>query len=220
MAKAHEFPSRLLRGYATFRDQRLPQESSRYKVLAETGQRPRTMILGCSDSRAAPETIFDAAPGELFVVRNVAALVPPFTPDGEHHGTSAAIEFGVMGLKVRNLVVMGHGRCGGITAYMAERDAPELQASNDYISKWTSLLKPAEALICDDPVETTDRQRAMEFASIRQTIENLRTFPWIKSLEEIDELELHGAWFDISTGELYLLDKQTGRFTVPDEIEA
>ncbi|WP_201401160.1 carbonic anhydrase [Kaistia sp. 32K] len=220
MAKALDFPSRLLRGYAAFRDNRLPQESSRYKVLAETGQRPQTMILGCSDSRAAPETIFDAAPGELFVVRNVAALVPPFTPDGEHHGTSAAIEFGVMGLKVRHLVVMGHGRCGGITAYLAGREAPNLQAPNDYIHKWISLLKPAEALICEDPAEAADRQRAMEFASIRQTIENLRTFPWIKSLEEINELELHGAWFDISTGELYLLDKETGRFTVPEEIEA
>jgi carbonic anhydrase len=221
MAQAPDFPSRLLRGYTNFRDQRLPQESSRYKVLAETGQRPRTMIIGCSDSRAAPETIFDAAPGELFVVRNVAALVPPFTPDGEHHGTSAAIEFGVLSLKVRDLVIMGHGRCGGITGYLADRDAPpDLQARTDFVGKWISLLKPAEALICDDPAETADRQRAMEFASIRQTIENLRTFPWIRSLEEIGELELHGAWFDISTAELYLLDKKTGRFTVPDEIEA
>ncbi|MBN9059152.1 MULTISPECIES: carbonic anhydrase [Kaistia] len=220
MAKAPDFPSRLLRGYSTFREQRLPQESSRYKVLAETGQRPRTMIVGCSDSRAAPETIFDAAPGELFVVRNVAALVPPFTPDGEHHGTSAAIEFGVLSLKVRDLVVMGHGRCGGITGYLAARDAPpDLKGHTDFVGKWISLLKPAEALICEDPAETADRQRAMEFASIRQTIANLRTFPWIRSLEEIGELELHGAWFDISTAELYLLDKETGRFTVPEEIE-
>ncbi|MCX5494540.1 carbonic anhydrase [Kaistia dalseonensis] len=217
MAKAPDFPTRLLRGYAAFRDQRLPLESSRYKVLAEAGQRPRTMIVGCCDSRAAPETIFDAAPGELFVIRNVANLVPPYDPDGEYHGTSAAIEFGVMGLKVRNIVVMGHGRCGGVQAYIASRNAPSDSADlspGDFIGKWISLIAPAEALVCDDPAETADAQRALEFASVRKAIENLRTFPTIRSLEEIDEIELHGAWFDISTGELYVLDQATGRFSV------
>ena len=212
-----EFPSRLLRGYAAFREQRLPQESSRYRVLADAGQRPRTMIVGCCDSRAAPETIFDAAPGELFVVRNVANLVPPYDPDGEYHGTSAAIEFGVMGLKVQNIVVLGHGRCGGVQAYMAARDGQgNVLAASDFIGKWITLIAPAEALICDDPTETTDAQRALEFASVRKAVANLRTFPTIRSLEEIGEIELHGAWFDISTGELYLLDPKTGRFSIPD----
>ncbi len=211
-----DFPARLLRGYAAFRDQRLPQESARYRILAEAGQRPRTMIVGCCDSRAAPETIFDAAPGELFVIRNVANLVPPYDPDGEYHGTSAAIEFGVMGLKVRYILVMGHGRCGGVQAYMASRDAPtsaEL-GPGAFIGKWISLIAPAEKLVCDDPAETADKQRALEFASVRQAIENLRTFPSIRSLEEIGEIELHGAWFDISTGELHVLDQDTGRFEV------
>ena len=142
MTETPAFPSRLLRGYAAFRDQRLPQESARYRILAETGQRPRTMIIGCCDSRAAPETIFDAAPGELFVIRNVANLVPPYDPDGEYHGTSAAIEFGVMGLKVRYILVMGHGRCGGVQAYIASRDAganaPEEPSA--FIGKWISLV--------------------------------------------------------------------------------
>jgi len=216
MTETPAFPSRLLRGYTAFRDQRLPQESARYRILAETGQRPRTMIIGCCDSRAAPETIFDAAPGELFVIRNVANLVPPYDPDGEYHGTSAAIEFGVMGLKVRYILVMGHGRCGGVQAYIASRDAganaPEEPSA--FIGKWISLVAPAEKLVCESPEDAAGRQRALEFASIRQGIANLRTFPSIRNLEEIGEIELHGAWFDISTGELHVLDQETGRFEV------
>jgi len=218
MAGASRFPSRLLRGYAAFREQRLPQESSRYRVLADAGQRPRTMIVGCCDSRAAPETIFDAAPGELFVVRNVANLVPPYDPDGEYHGTSAAIEFAVMGLKVQHIVVLGHGRCGGVQAYMAARDGQggAIAPSSDFIGKWISLIAPAEGLLCDDPLYAADAQRALEFASVRKAIENLRTFPTIRNLEAIDEIELHGAWFDISTGELWVMNNETGDFVRPE----
>ena len=217
MAAYPEFPPRLLRGYTAFRENRLPHESARYRILAEAGQRPRTMLVGCCDSRAAPETIFDAAPGELFVVRNVANLVPPYDPDGEYHGTSAAIEFGVMGLKVRYILVMGHGRCGGVQAYIANRDAPEGAdlESGAFIGKWISLIAPAEKLVCEDPADAAARQRALEFASVRQSIENLRTFPSIKNLEEIGEIELHGAWFDISTGELWIMDAATGDFRRP-----
>ncbi|MBZ9937295.1 carbonic anhydrase [Mesorhizobium sp. BR1-1-16] len=216
MAAYPEFPPRLLRGYTAFRENRLPHESARYRILAEAGQRPRTMLVGCCDSRAAPETIFDAAPGELFVIRNVANLVPPYDPDGEYHGTSAAIEFGVTGLKVRYILVMGHGRCGGVQAYIANRDAPEGAdlGGGAFIGKWISLIAPAEQLVCEDPGDAAARQRALEFASVRQSIENLRTFPSIRSLEEIGEIELHGAWFDISTGELHVLDQETGRFSV------
>jgi carbonic anhydrase len=202
------FPSRLIAGYGAFRKGRLAADSARYRVLAEAGQRPEIMIIGCSDSRAAPETIFDAAPGEMFVLRNVANLVPPHNPDGEYHGTSAAIEFGVMGLKVRHIVVMGHGRCGGVEAFLAGRRGP-----GDYIGKWISLLEPAAALVADDPKETAAKQRALEFASIRQAIANLMTFPAIRDLVGIGELHLHGAWFDISTGELLLLDPVDGRFS-------
>lgn len=210
------FPVRLMRGYTSFHDLRLPQESARYRILAEAGQRPRTMIVSCCDSRAAPETIFDAAPGELFVIRNVANLVPPYDPDGDYHGTSAAIEFGVMGLKVRYILVMGHGRCGGVQAYIASREAPAVAGleGTAFLGKWISLIAPAENMLCDDPEQAADSQRALEFASIRQSIENLRTFPSIKSLEEIGEMELHGAWFDISTGELHVLDHASGQFVI------
>jgi carbonic anhydrase len=204
------FPERLRQGYAAFRDGRLAADRDRYRQLAERGQRPETMVIACSDSRSAPETIFDAAPGELFVHRNVANLIPPFDADGHQHGTSAALEFAVTQLKVRNIVVMGHGRCGGIEAYLAKGSTD----GTDFIGRWIGLIAPAAAMIADDPVESAARQRALEFASIRQGIENLRTFPWIAAAEAAGTLLLHGAWFDIGTGELLVLDPASGEFAV------
>ncbi len=202
-----EFPERLTIGYAAFREGRLAADRDRYRRLAERGQRPEVMIIGCSDSRSAPETIFDAAPGELFVHRNVANLVPPFDADGHQHGTSAALEFGVTALKVRHLVILGHGRCGGVEAFLT---ATPLDGT-DFIGRWIGLLAPAAELMADDPGETAARQRTLEFASIRQGLANLRTFPWIAAAESAGTLHLHGAWFDIGTGELLVLDS-AGRF--------
>lgn len=203
-----EFPERLRNGYAAFRGGRLAADRARYARLAERGQRPEIMIIACCDSRSAPETIFDAAPGELFVCRNVANLVPPFDADGNWHGTSAALEFGIKRIKVRHLVIMGHGRCGGIAASL---DPGSLDGT-DFIGHWIRLLAPARALIADDPMEAADRQRALEFTSIRQSIANLRTFPWIAAAEAAGTIALHGAWFDISTGELHVLDGASGDF--------
>jgi carbonic anhydrase len=200
------FPERLLAGYDSFRANRLPEDSARYRILADAGQRPQIMVIACSDSRAAPETIFDANPGEIFVVRNVANLVPPYDPDGHYHGTSAAIEFAVAHLKVRHIVVMGHGRCGGISAYLDGKADP-----GDFIDRWISLLTPAAESLSDELDEKT-RERALEFASIRQGIDNLKSFPMIANLASIGEIELHGAWFDISTGELFVLDGARGTF--------
>jgi carbonic anhydrase len=200
------FPERLLAGYDSFRANRLPDDSARYRILADAGQRPQVMVIACSDSRAAPETIFDASPGEIFVVRNVANLVPPYNPDGHYHGTSAAIEFAVAHLKVRHIVVMGHGRCGGISAYLDGKADP-----GDFIDQWISLLTPAAASLSDE-LDEKARERALEFASIRQGIDNLKSFPMIASLASIGEIELHGAWFDISTGELFVLDRARGTF--------
>jgi carbonic anhydrase len=200
------FPERLLAGYDSFRANRLPEDSARYRILADAGQRPQIMVIACSDSRAAPETIFDASPGEIFVVRNVANLVPPYVPDGHYHGTSAAIEFAVAHLKVRHIVVMGHGRCGGISAYLDDEADP-----GDFIDAWISLLGPAAEGLSGE-LDEKARQRALEFASIRQGIENLKSFPMIASLASIGEIDLHGAWFDISTGELFVLDRSHGTF--------
>lgn len=204
-------PDRLLHGYTSFMRGRLEIERMRYRELADIGQSPQTMVVGCCDSRVAPETIFDAGPGELFVVRNVANLVPPYAPDGDYHGTSAALEFGVLGLEVRNVVVLGHGRCGGVRAF---RDrGPEPLSPGDFIGKWITLIEPAaHRLACLELDPRDDPQTALERASVRQSIENLRTFPYIRDREAAGHLTLHGAWFDISTADLHALDPETGEF--------
>src|ERR671920_2611665 len=134
------FPQRLIEGYSAFAAGRLQAEQHRYRELAERGQTPEIMVIGCCDSRVSPEVIFDASPGELFVVRNVANLVPPYAPDGDYHGTSAALEFAVQALKVKHIVVLGHARCGGIQAF-AEGAAP--LSKGDFITKWMTLVAPA-----------------------------------------------------------------------------
>jgi carbonic anhydrase len=201
------FPSALIDGYRSFRETRLAADAARYRRLAERGQRPQVMIIGCCDSRAAPETIFDAAPGELFVHRNVANLVPPHEAAGGYHGTSAAIEFGVRELRVRHLVVMGHGLCGGITAFLSGSSK-----GGDFIGQWISLMEPATKFVAEDVSEAAGRQRAMEFATVRQSLANLRTFPFVNQRLADDVLSLHGAWFGIATGELLVLDQASNAF--------
>src|ERR1044071_7358097 len=134
------FPSRLVDGYTAFLGGRLLEEQNRYKQLAESGQSPQIMVIGCCDSRVSPEVIFDARPGELFVVRNVANIVPPYAPDGHAHGVSAALEFGVGALKVRHIVVLGHAQCGGVKAFA--EDAEPL-SPGDFIGNWMKLMSPA-----------------------------------------------------------------------------
>jgi len=198
-------PQRLHSGYRAFWAGRLPIEQSRYRELAERGQAPETMVVGCCDSRVSPEVIFDAEPGELFVVRNVANLVPPCTPDGLYHGVSAALEYGVTVLRVKHLVVLGHARCGGIQAYAT--NAP----SGDFIGNWISLLAPAAASI-QRHKEEDDYLRRLEQASLQHTLENLKTFPFIRSACDSGALRLYGAYFDIATGELSVLERGSGRF--------
>src|SRR6185312_1179568 len=181
---------------------------------AREGQSPETMLVACSDSRSAPETVFDAGPGELFVLRNVGALIPPFEPDGEFHSTSAALEFAVDILKVKNVVIMGHGRCGGIRAALAQGDKP--LKPGDFIGKWMSLIHPAAEAVASTTVMTpTERETALERISVRYSLNNLRTFPQIKEREEQGELTLYGAWFDISAGELWAMNQDTGDFERP-----
>lgn len=209
-----QFPSTLLDGYRNFMTGRYSGERERYHQLAEKGQKPQTLVIACCDSRAAPETIFDSGPGELFVVRNVANLVPPYEPDGTYHSTSAALEFAVQSLRVRDIVVMGHGRCGGIRAALD----PDLEplSPGDFIGKWMGMLKPAaEQIQSNDIMTDGERQTALERVSIRNSIDNLRSFPCVKILEERGKIALHGAWFDISTGELWIMDQKTRDFVRP-----
>lgn len=205
------FPARLIGGYGAFREGRLAAERERYARLAETGQRPEIMVIGCCDSRVAPEVIFDCGPGEIFVLRNVANLVPPYEPDTLHHGTSAAIEFAVLGLGVRDIVVLGHGRCGGIRALVAGID--DLGGGGDFIGRWMSILEPVRGEVAaGGGVDEAAVQQAMELAAIRQSVENLATFPFLRNRLTLGLTRLHGAWFDIATGALRILDPDSGEF--------
>lgn len=199
------FPQRLLDGYSSFRAGRYAVEADRYQRLGTGAQKPTVMIIACCDSRAAPETIFDAGPGEIFVMRNVANLVPPYAPDGKHHATSAAIEFAVLSLGVKHVVVMGHGRCGGIRAVVEGGDP---LSSGDFIGKWMSDVKDVAGAVRETHDHAHDLQTAVEHASVEHSLANLRTFPWLRMRENRQEISVHGAWFDISLGELHVFDEQ------------
>ena len=205
------FPTRLTNGYRAFLDGRFASERSRYEMLAETGQRPEIMVIGCVDSRVSPEVIFDAAPGELLVVRNVANLVPKYEPDRDsQHGTSAALEFGVQALRVKHIVVLGHARCGGIRAFA---DESEPLSPGDFIGRWMSQIAPAaESLGARDAGDGEDYLRRLEFASVELSLQNLMTFPCVRILVERGKLMLHGAFFGVATGQLLIRDADTGQF--------
>ena len=202
-------PPRLTEGYEAFRSGRFPQERQRFEDMARDGQSPETMIIACCDSRVSPEVIFDARPGELFVVRNVANLVPPFAPDNGLHGVSAALEFAVQALRVKHIVVMGHARCGGVHAYVGRLHNPKVNdvlSTGDFIGKWMTLIAPAaESLPAKASESDHDYAERLVRVSIRNSIENLLTFPCINILHGRGKLQLHGAVFDVTTGLLETL---------------
>lgn len=207
------FPTRLFLGYQAFVETRLPLERSRYHALAETGQRPEVMVICCCDSRVSPEVIFDAHPGEMFVVRNVANLVPPYSPSGLTHGVSAALEFAVQILKVKHIVVMGHTHCGGVRAFVEHRDRPTV---GDFIDNWMSLIEPAARVVDnDDGHADADYLSRLERASVVRTLDNLMTFPEIRSRVTEQHLQLLGAYFDVGTGDLMIYDPGSGAFVPP-----
>ena len=192
----------LLDGYRRFRTTGYRDQRQRWNQLAQ-GQAPKVMVIGCADSRVDPAAIFDCAPGELFVVRNVANLVPPFERGGGRHGVSAAIEFAVLGLKVEHVVVLGHGACGGVTAALHGHDlAPR---ADSFLTSWIELLEPARARVL--AAGGDDLQRALEQEGVRQSLANLRTFPFVCEAEAAGRLALHGAHFGIADGVLELADE-------------
>ena len=190
----------LIEGYRKFRQDVWPQERARYQELAKGGQSPETMVVSCSDSRVDPQTIFSAVPGELFVVRNVAGIVPPYEPDGRRHGTSAALEFAVCVLKVRRIVVMGHALCGGVRA-IVEGTPPQ---ARDFVAEWVDVAR--RALDGTERIDQADSLARVEAAVVRLSLQNLMTFPWIAERVVAGELTLHGFRFDIHTGVLALID--------------
>jgi carbonic anhydrase len=204
------FPQHLLEGYRTFTSQRLPTEQSRYRDLAERGQSPAVMVIGCCDSRVSPEVIFDAGPGELFVVRNIANLVPVYQPDGNAHGVSAALEFAVTALRVKHIVVLGHAQCGGIRAFI-DNSAP--LSPGDFIGRWMSMfIKPGEKVSQRDHETMADFTVRIEKAAVFRSLENLMTFPFVQELVDRGEMDLHGAYFGVAEGTLFVLDKAAKEF--------
>jgi carbonic anhydrase len=204
------FPPRLLEGYRTFTSQRLPTEQSRYRELSERGQSPEVMVIGCCDSRVSPEVIFDVGPGELFVVRNVANLVPVYQPDENAHGVSAALEYAVQVLKIKHIVVLGHAQCGGIRAFI---DKIEPLTPGDFIGKWMSMfIKPGEKVEQRERETMQDFTVRIEKAAVFRSLENLMTFPFVRSKVERREMHLHGAYFGVAEGSLFVLDPETKEF--------
>lgn len=188
----------LLSGYRRFRGDGWTQARAEYEALAAEGQHPHTLVVACSDSRADPALIFDAAPGQLFVVRNVANIVPPYQPDGKLHGVSAALEFGVRMLGVKRIAVMGHALCGGVWAML--NDPPD--ECSDFVRPWVAQAEPVVKKAVEG-VEEERRQKVGEHAVVRLSIDNLRTFPWIAEREKAGELELIGLHFGIANGVLW-----------------
>ena len=201
------FPTRLSDGYRSFLSGRFDDERTRYRDLADQGQRPEIMVIGCIDSRVSPEVIFDAAPGEILVARNVANLVPLYEHGGDtQHGTSAALEFAIVALGVRHIVVLGHALCGGIRAYADDIDP---LSSGDFIGRWMSQIAPAAAELGE---RGPDFQTKLELASVALSLRNLMTFPWIYRRVESGTLALHGAYFGVASGQLLVRDAATGAF--------
>ncbi len=193
---------RLIEGYRRFRAERWPTERDRYEKLALYGQRPETLVIGCSDSRVDPQTVFGAGPGELFVVRNVAAIVPPYEPgSGRHHGTSAALEYGVRVLEVKRIVVLGHAQCGGVRALVD--GAPDSAA--DFIKPWLDLAEPVLQSV-PSGLDHAEVLHHCEAEVVRLSLRNLMTFPWIREAVEAGRLELAGYSFGVASGVLTKLE--------------
>lgn len=206
------FPEILLDRYRQFKFRHFTTHRDYYEKLATEGQSPQVMVISCCDSRVDPEAIFNALPGELFVVRNVANLVPPFETDGVYHGVSAALEFAVLNLHVKNIIVLGHSGCGGIRACLEHHSARQSEAR--FISNWMSLLdKARDTVLQCTPTNLIDQQRTrLEFEGIQTSLTNLRTFTYIHDLEKQGKLSLYGAHFNIANGELQVFDEKQNMF--------
>ena len=204
------FPKQLLAGYKSFATHRLPAEQSRYRELSVKGQSPEVMVIGCCDSRVSPEAIFDVGPGELFVVRNIANLVPVYQPDGNAHGVSAALEYAVTVLKVKHIVVLGHAQCGGIRAFV---DKIEPLTPGDFIGRWMQMfVKPGEVVEQREHETMAQFVERVEKAAVFRSLENLMTFPFVQKAVDAGQMELHGAYFGVAEGSLFVLDKASKEF--------
>lgn len=203
--------SGLLDGYRRFKATGWQQQRERWSELAE-GQSPRLMVIACSDSRVDPTVIFDTSPGEIFMVRNVANMVPPFETAPGHHGVSAALEFAVTQLEIPEIVVLGHQSCGGCAAALTQRFENKAKGEGGFIADWMSLLDEARERVVAEHGKGQEAARALEFEAVKVSIANLRTFPCIPVRERAGRLRIHGAYFAVATGVLHILDEDSGAF--------
>jgi carbonic anhydrase len=199
----------LREGHARYREARLPEYRPLFKKLADTGQDPKALVVACSDSRVDPTLLFDQDPGDLFIVRNVANVVPPYEPGAGYHGTSAALEFGVKGLELSDIIVLGHAHCGGIQALieMTDGEAPP----GEFIGPWMSIAEQA-ALQAKEESTGEDRAVKTEQAVVRMSLKNLMTFPWVADRVTSGALTIHGFYFDIRDGSVMWLNSNTHQF--------
>jgi carbonic anhydrase len=213
MIRARPLPQYLVQRYHGWKATTYAENKVWYRRLAEDGQRPRAMVISCCDSRVHVTSIFGADQGEFFIHRNVANLVPPYEPDGEPHGTSAAVEFAVNSLKVAHVIVLGHSNCGGVNGChaMCSGQAPELEEKTSFVGRWMDILRPGYEKVKDlgDP-ETV--RRALEKQAVLTSLENLMTFPFVKEKVEAEMLTLHGLWTDMGEGDLAHYDEETQEF--------
>jgi len=210
LASLARLMDKLIEGYRRFRARTWPAERGRFETLSRLGQQPRALVIACSDSRADPQLVFSAAPGELFVIRNVANLAPPYGPDGQPHGVSSAIEYAVRSLRVPDIVVMGHAMCGGIDALL-HGAPPEV---SDFVAPWVHLAEPARQRALRAPPE--QQQQVCEHEAVRLSLANLLTFPWIKDAVAAEALQLHGCFFDIRSGILERLGDDGAFRPIPE----
>ena len=203
MHRIKPLPTFLLQRYQGWKATTYAENSAWYRRLATEGQRPRAMVISCCDSRVHVSSIFGADQGEFFIHRNIANLVPPFEPDGDHHGTSAAVEYAVTVLQVAHVVVLGHSRCGGVQGCidMCEGRAPELEEKTSFVGRWMDILRPKYAQVADIAKED-DKSQRLEQLAVVTSMENLMTFPFVESRVNDGSLSIHGLWTDIAEGSM------------------
>ncbi len=207
---ARPLPAYLVQRYHGWKATQFAENHAWYRRLADEGQRPRAMVISCCDSRVHVTSIFGADQGEFFIHRNIANLVPPYEPDGNQHGTSAAVEYAVTALKVAHVIVLGHSQCGGVQGCfdMCEGRAPALEDKTSFVGRWMDILRPGYEAVKDSP----DMPTALEKEAVVVSLRNLMTFPFVKDAVEGGQLTLHGLWTDIGEGGLECFDPKSGKF--------
>lgn len=213
MTSAKPLPNYLAQRFHGWQATTYSENKAWYRRLAEEGQRPRAMVISCCDSRVHVTSIFGADQGEFFIHRNVANLVPPYEPDGDHHGTSAAVEYAVTALRVAHLIVLGHSSCGGVQGChdMCSGKAPELEETSSFVGRWMDILRPGYDKVADIP-DQAERLRALEHQAVLTSLDNLMSFPFVREAVESESLSLHGLWHDIAGGGLYNYLPASGEF--------